>query len=125
MKIKVGARGSKLSQRQVEEIMGELGIEYECRWEETVGDRDLVSSLGPMDKTDFFTREIDEKILGGQYDVGIHSAKDLPDPIPKGLKLVALTQGIDSSDSLVMRDGDRLETLKRGAVIGSSSFSSQ
>ncbi|WP_316358979.1 uroporphyrinogen-III synthase [Candidatus Neptunichlamydia sp. REUL1] len=122
MKIKVGARGSKLSQRQVEEIIGELGIEYECRWEETVGDRDLVSSLGPMDKTDFFTREIDEKVLGGQYNVGIHSAKDLPDPIPKGLSLVALTRGIDSSDSLVMRDGDRLETLKRGAVIGSSSF---
>ncbi|QVL56121.1 MAG: hydroxymethylbilane synthase [Simkaniaceae bacterium] len=122
MKIKVGARGSKLSQRQVEEIMGGLGREYECGWEETVGDRDLVSSLGPMDKTDFFTREIDEKVLEGKYDAGIHSAKDLPAPLPKGLKLIALTRGIDSSDSLVMRDGDRLETLKRGAVIGSSSF---
>jgi len=122
MKIKVGARGSKLSQRQVEEVMGGLGREYECGWVETVGDRDLISSLVQMDKTDFFTREIDEKVLEGKYDVGIHSAKDLPEPLPKGLKLIALTQGIDSSDSLVMRDGDRLETLKRGAVIGSSSF---
>ena len=121
MKIKVGARGSKLSQRQVEEIMGGLGREYECGWVETMGDRDLISSLVQMDKTNFFTREIDEKVLEGKCDVGIHSAKDLPEPLPKGLKLIALTQGIDSSDSLVMRDEDRLETLKKGAVIGSSS----
>jgi hydroxymethylbilane synthase len=65
MKIKVGARGSKLSQRQVEEIMGGLGREYECGWVETMGDRDLISSLVQMDKTNFFTREIDEKVLGG------------------------------------------------------------
>ncbi len=121
MTIKVGARGSKLSRRQVEEVMGGLGREYECGWVETMGDRDLISSLSLMDKTDFFTREIDANVLEGKYDVGIHSAKDLPNPLPKGLKLVALTHGIDSSDSLVMRDGDRLETLKRGAVIGSSS----
>ncbi len=122
MKIKVGARGSKLSKRQVEEIMKGLRREYECGWVETMGDRDLASQLGPMDKTDFFTREIDERVLEGKYDVGIHSAKDLPDPLPEGLKLIALTRGVDSRDSLVMREGDCLETLKRGAVIGSSSF---
>jgi len=121
MKIKVGARSSQLSRRQVEEVMGNLGVEYECEWVETVGDRDLKSSLGPMDKTDFFTRDIDERVLEGKCDVGIHSAKDLPEPLPEGLSVVALTEGIDSSDSLVMRKGERFENLKAGAVIGSSS----
>lgn len=121
MKIKVGARGSKLSRCQVKEVMEELEGEYACTWIETRGDRDLNASLGPMDKTDFFTREIDQKVLSGEIDVAIHSAKDLPDPLPKGLQMVALTRGVDPSDSLVMREGARLETLRKGAVIGSSS----
>ncbi|MBF5059329.1 hydroxymethylbilane synthase [Candidatus Neptunochlamydia vexilliferae] len=119
MVIKIGARGSLLSRRQVKEVMGE--IPHFCEWVETVGDRDLESSLGPMEKTDFFTREIDQRVLDGRCDVGIHSAKDLPDPLPEGLEMVALTEGVDPSDSLVMREGDRLETLPVGAVIGSSS----
>src|SRR5690554_5407387 len=114
MKLKVGARGSKLSRRQVEEVMEELGEDYACECIETVGDRDLVLPLGPMDKTDFFTREIDAKVLQGKCDVAIHSAKDLPEPLPEGLKVVALTRGVDSRDSLVMPEGKRLETLKRG-----------
>lgn len=121
MKIKVGARRSKLSRKQVEEVMKELKVDYTVDYVETIGDRDLKSSLGPMDKTDFFTREIDQKVLDRSCDLGIHSAKDLPDPLPEGLKLFALTKGIDSSDSLVIREGKQLKHLKRGAIIGSSS----
>lgn len=121
MKLKVGARGSALSKKQVEEVMGELGVEYEAVWIETRGDRDKTSSLGPMEKTDFFTREVDEQVLKGECDVGIHSAKDLPEPLPKGLKIFALTKGLASYDSLVMHQGQKFEKLKRGAVIGSSS----
>lgn len=122
MKLKVGARGSALSRKQVEEVMGELGIkDYEVDWMETRGDRDKKSPLGPMEKTDFFTREVDEKVLSGQCTVGIHSAKDLPEPLPKGLKVFALTKGLASHDSLVMRAGQKFEKLKRGALIGSSS----
>jgi hydroxymethylbilane synthase len=121
MKLKVGARGSPLSRKQVEEVMGEMGIEYEVEWIETRGDRDKTSSLGLMEKTDFFTREVDEKVLSGECDIGIHSAKDLPEPLPKGLKIFALTKGEVSTDSLVMRAGEKFEKLKRGAVIGSSS----
>lgn len=124
-KVKIGARGSKLSRRQVEEVLEELGPLCgkvgEPLWFETMGDRDLKSSLAPLEKTDFFTREIDQAVLEKRCDVGVHSAKDLPDPLPKGLKVVALTQGVDSSDSLVFRDGDTLEGLLYGSVIGSSS----
>lgn len=122
MKIKVGARESTLSRRQVEEVMGELGKEYEAEWVETMGDRDLESSLVPMGKTDFFTRDIDEMVLKRKCDVGVHSAKDLPEPLPKGLKMIALTAGVDSGDSLVMREGETFEKLKVRAMIGSSSL---
>ena len=121
MQVKVGARSSALSRKQVEEVMGDLGVDYVAKWTVTRGDRDKVSSLRPMDKTDFFTREVDERVLKGECDVGIHSAKDLPEPLPEGLKVFALTKGVSSGDSLVMRKGERFEILKRGALIGSSS----
>ena len=34
--------------------------------------------------------------------MAVHSAKDLPDPIPTGLSIAALTPGLDPRDSLVM-----------------------
>jgi len=126
MRIVVGARGSKLSVKQVEEVLEELirhapEVEFAPVWVTTTGDRDLNSSLRSMDKTNFFTKEIDQMQLEGECQITIHSAKDLPDPLPRGLKLIALTGGKDPSDSLVMRDGESLERLVKGAVIGSSS----
>ena len=127
MNIKVGLRDSKLSRKQFEEVIFLLTpfapkIKLVSLPVTTVGDRDLKTSLLKMDKTDFFTRDIDEMQRAGKCRVTIHSAKDLPEPLPKGLKLVALTEGKDSSDSLVFRSGENLETLKRGALVGSSSY---
>lgn len=126
MKIDVGARGSLLSQAQVEEVKGELAfyhpkIFFETFFLETSGDKDLKTSLKTLDKTDFFTKELDEKLLDKSIRIAIHSAKDLPEPLSKGLTLIALTEGVDSSDSLVLREGETLNSLKPGACIGASS----
>jgi hydroxymethylbilane synthase len=56
-----------------------------------------------LERTDFFTDTLDQLLLEGQADIAVHSAKDLPDPLPDGLTLVALTQGIDSADLLLYR----------------------
>lgn len=113
MNITVAARGSPLSKKQVEEVYHALKaihphVIFQTTFVETVGDRDKITSLRTLDKTDFFTREIDQMLLAGQCRMGVHSAKDLPEPLPKGLKLGALTKGIDPSDSLVMREGENL-----------------
>ena len=71
-----------------------------------------------LDKTDFFTREVDSLVLAGVADIAIHSAKDLPDPLPPGLKCIAISKGVDSRDVLVLRPG---ESLFENARIGSSS----
>jgi len=126
MKITVGIRRSTLSQKQFEEIVALIRpftphLEFEPVLVETIGDRSLQESLRDKDKTDFFTRDIDRLQLEGGCRLAVHSAKDLPDPLPKGLKLIALTKGQDPSDSLVFREGETLETLPPGARIGSSS----
>lgn len=125
--IKVAARDSPLSQVQVEEVLKELKVFYpEVSFEitllKTTGDLDQKTSLMSLDKTDFFTKEIDQLVLQGICDIGVHSAKDLPDPLPQGLELYALTKGVDSSDSLVLRDGETIQSLCIGAKIGTSSL---
>ncbi len=126
MNICIGARKSRLSQRQVAEVLADVqtfcpAVTFAPLWIETVGDRQLDRSLRPLDKTDFFTREIDQLLLKGTCRLAIHSAKDLPDPLPDGLCCVALTAGKTALDALVLAQGERLETLPKGAWIGSSS----
>lgn len=108
----VGARSSPLSRAQVEEIKKELKLDFDVFWVKTTGDLDKETSLRGMDKTNFFTKEIDELLLSGKIDAAIHSAKDLPDPLPKGLKIAYLSKGLDSRDSLVIKR----EPLKRVAT---------
>jgi hydroxymethylbilane synthase len=81
-------------------------------WVETVGDQDRKTvSLRSLGKTDFFTREIDELLLHKQVRLGVHSAKDLPDPLPRGLCVAALTEGLDPRDSLVFKNALRPNCL--------------
>lgn len=124
--IKVASRTSPLARVQVDEVLAELKqhhpeVEFSVHYVETVGDKDQVTSLRTLDKTDFFTKEIDEALLSSQCRIGIHSAKDLPSPLPEGLVLICLTQGLDSSDALVMRPGMTLDTLPHGARVATSS----
>jgi hydroxymethylbilane synthase len=124
--IVVGARRSPLSQTQVWEVESEIRffhphITFSPIFMETNGDIDQSTSLRSLGKTDFFTREIDQMLLTRTCRIAIHSAKDLPDPLPEGLSIVALTAGVDPSDSLVLREGITLNTLPKGAVIATSS----
>jgi hydroxymethylbilane synthase len=119
--ITVGGRGSKLSQAQVWEVHRELlqfhpHIQFKPTWITTMGDKDKKTSLRDLDKTDFFTREVDQLQLKGEFRISIHSAKDLPEPLAPGLKIVALTKGVDSSDVIVYN-----QDLSANAIIATSS----
>lgn len=123
----VAARASPLSQVQVKEVLAEIikyhpNIHFKPLLIESYGDLDLNTSLRDLDKSsDFFTREIDEALLQRKCSIAIHSAKDLPVPLREGLTIAAITQGIDSQDVLVLKDGCTLENLPKGAIIATSS----
>lgn len=126
MIIPVAARSSPLSRVQLKEVLDAIQkiyphIEFSPFFVETHGDKDQFTSLRQLDKTDFFTREVDALVLNKQCRVAIHSAKDLPASLPSGLHCIALTKGIDSSDSLVFRQNETLETLRPGAIVATSS----
>lgn len=121
--IRVIARGSKLSRLQVDEALGQFPeLHYEVRYLQSFGDvRQDISLLNGEAPADIFTRELDGAIRSGQADIAVHSAKDLPYPLPKGLEVVALFPAFDTTDSLVSRDSSRLSELKSGSVVGTSS----
>src|SRR6185437_10856467 len=103
---------------QVKEIQALMPhLHLDPIWVTTTGDRDLNTSLRTLDKTDFFTKEIDDRLLKGEFRIAAHSAKDLPKQIPYGLKIIALTQGVDPSDVIVTNQ----DPLPYGAKIGTSS----
>ena len=127
IRCEVGARSSPLSQAQVKELHAALqchypAIQFDIHYMKTTGDNDQVTSLRTLDRTDFFTKEIDQWVLQGKGRIGVHSAKDLPVPLPKGLAFFCLTRGIDPSDSLVLRSQDTLSSLPIGAKIATSSI---
>jgi hydroxymethylbilane synthase len=127
MKIQVGARNSLLSRAQVEEVKRELSlfhpeIELVPHWVETMGDKDLETALQEVEHSDFFTRELDQLLAQGVIEAAIHSAKDLPVPLPKGIVLAAMTRGLDPRDALLLKKGETVETLPSGAKIGTSSL---
>jgi hydroxymethylbilane synthase len=92
------------------------GINFSPQWIETQGDKNKTLSLRDLDKTDFFTRELDELLLNSQVRLTIHSAKDLPEPLPVGLMVAALTIGLDPKDALVFKDA-----LRPNCLVGTSS----
>jgi len=77
------------------------------------GDRDKVTDLR-LTPGDFFTRDLDEAVCSGQLDAALHSAKDLPDPLPAGLDLVYLPWAEDPRDVLILPFGrDSIPPLPR------------
>lgn len=122
-KIKVIARGSRLSRLQVEEVFKNFPeLAYEIKYLESYGDKNQqISLLNGEAPADIFTRELDDAIRQGDADIAIHSAKDLPYPLPEDIEVIALFPAFDTTDSLVSRAHKKLAELPAGSIIGTSS----
>lgn len=124
MKVRLGTRGSRLALVQSEEVAGALrarGAEVEVVVIRTSGDRLAQVALADFGGKALFVKEIEEALLAGQVDVGVHSLKDLPSDLPPGLALGAFPVREDPRDVLLARAGGGWEALPPGAVVGTSS----
>lgn len=124
--VRIGARGSKLSRRQVEAVrvalLGEqpdLAVTIELFT--TTGDRQLETPLPLMGGKGVFTSEIEAALRNGRVDLAVHSLKDLPVADPDGIVIGAVPPRADVTDVLISRTGLGLQELHTGAVIGTSS----
>jgi hydroxymethylbilane synthase len=74
----------------------------------------------PGDKARF-VRAVEEALLSGEVDIGVHSAKDLPGELPSGLEIVAVPGREDPADAFIGPAGSVAE-IPQGARIGTASL---
>lgn len=122
-KLRLGARGSKLSRWQVEWVaarLAEAGIAVDIELIKTGGDATSqpIASLGDRG---VFTKEIQRAVLEGRVDCAVHSLKDLPTEPVDGLFLGAVPPRENPYDVLVSRRGESLDDLPPAARIGTGS----
>ena len=86
------------------------------------GDKVLDKPLALIGGKGHFTKELEDEMLAGNADIAVHSLKDVPTYIPKGLELVAITQRQDQSDLFLSHKYKKLKDLPQGAVVGTTSL---
>jgi hydroxymethylbilane synthase len=113
--VRIGTRGSALALAQAGQVARALGG-AELVEITTSGDR----GVGDGDDKERWVREIDAALLAGEIDLAVHSAKDVPAHLPKGLAIVACPPRADPRDALC--GAPSLDALAPGARVGTSSL---
>jgi len=125
MKVRLGTRGSRLALVQCEQVAAGLrahGADPEIVVIRTTGDRLAQVALAEFGGKALFVKEIEEALLAGHVDVGVHSLKDMPAALPAGLVLAAFPAREDPADVLLTRRPGGWDALPRGARVGTSSL---
>jgi hydroxymethylbilane synthase len=125
-RIVVGTRGSALAQWQTNYVLAALkrvapDLEIETHIIKTTGDKDQTRSLADLGGLGVFTKEIEHALLAREIDLAVHSLKDLPTETAAGLTIGAIPEREDPRDCIVSRHKVGLQSLPRGARIGTSS----
>jgi hydroxymethylbilane synthase len=117
--------------RRVQKLLSDAFPEFRflIETEATTGDHVLDTHLAVLAAASpgLFTKELEVGLLGGLYDIAVHSLKDMPTTLPRGLALAAISEREDPRDALILsarHAGAAVASLADfppGAVIGTSS----
>jgi len=126
LKYIVGARGSQLSIAQTNLVISELkkanpDTEFEIKPITTKGDTDS-RPLFTIDQKGIFEKEIDRAVAQKEIDFAVHSLKDVPSQLDDSLVLACIPKREAVNDVFISPDDLTLDSLKQGAVIGTSSL---
>jgi hydroxymethylbilane synthase len=127
MLLRIGTRGSKLALAQSEWVKEKIESRYpnvsvELVKIKTKGDRILDSSLSTIGGKGLFVKEIEEALLKKEVDLAVHSLKDVPSELPKGLYLGVFPKREDPHDAFVSLKYASLEELPEGSRVGTGSL---
>ena len=125
--IVVGARSSKLSQAQTSIVVNLLkesspGMIVDLALMKTRGDRLPPERRLPKGGKRAFTGELENMLLKDEIDIAVHSMKDLPSELAGGLTIGATPPRGDPRDALLSKSRMTIETLPRGAKVGTGSL---
>jgi hydroxymethylbilane synthase len=104
--IKIGTRASELALWQAHTVKNKLenlGYKTELVPVKATGDLVLDLPLYEMGITGIFTKTLDIAMLNNTVDIAVHSMKDVPTALPKGIIQSAVLQRAETEDILVTK----------------------
>jgi hydroxymethylbilane synthase len=127
--LRIGTRGSPLALAQTRQLrallaraLGEPEERLEIEIIRTTGDAIQDRPLSESGGKGLFTKELDIALADGQIDLAVHSSKDLPTHLPPEIAIAGYLPREDARDAWIGRDGQTLEALPAGAVVGTASL---
>jgi hydroxymethylbilane synthase len=124
--IRIGTRESQLAVWQAEhvkELLAQQGKAAGLVYIKSEGDIDLETPLYEMNVQGIFTKSLDIALLHNKIDIAVHSMKDVPTQLAKGIVQAAVLKRASSKDILVFKkDASFLNDFTSSAVIATSSI---
>ena len=127
--LRIGTRGSLLAKWQAEYVRKQMfqaaGVEGEIVIIKTSGDKLQQSALTQIGGKGIFIKELEDALLQESIDIAVHSVKDIPTEMQRGLSFAAICRRDDVRDCLVSNNGATLPSLRQGARVGTGSLRRQ
>ena len=105
--IRIGTRESQLAVWQatlVQQLLLQYNFPSELVYIKSEGDIDLQTPLYEMGVQGIFTRSLDIALLTDKIDIAVHSMKDVPTQLAKGIVQAAVLKRASYKDLLVYKD---------------------
>ena len=109
--LRLGTRDSALAlwqARKVQALLHEKGVESTLVPIKSEGDIELEKPLYELGITGIFTKSLDLALIEGRIDFAVHSLKDVPTALAKGLEMWAVLERADHRDVLLHKGVDFL-----------------
>jgi len=124
--IRIGTRESQLAVWQatlVQQLLSENYFKSELVFIKSEGDIDLQTPLYEMGVQGIFTRSLDIALLTNKIDIAVHSMKDVPTQLPRGIVQSAVLERASYKDIFVFKDNKDLVNGQLLMVNNDPSFS--
>ena len=129
-KLIIGSRGSKLSlaySNHVKDLLIKSSSEFgydsvEIKIIKTSGDIHKEKKIYEIGGKGVFSKQIEEELLESKIDLAVHSLKDLPSKMTKGLCVNAVVKRNDPRDAFLSIESESFFKLKSKSKVGTSSF---
>lgn len=123
--IRIGTRESQLAVWQantVKDLLAKNGYAAELVYIKSDGDTDLKTPLYEIGVQGIFTKALDIALLNEEIDIAVHSMKDVPTMMAKGIVQAAVLPRASYKDILVPKPGEDFTPGSTPNIIATSSI---
>jgi hydroxymethylbilane synthase len=118
--LRIGTRDSQLAvwqARLIQQLLQQWGLTSELVYIKSEGDIDLVTPLYEIGVQGIFTKTLDAALLNNKIDIAVHSMKDVPTQLAKGIMQAAVLPRASCKDLFIFKDR---EIIDRWQLIGNN-----